>query len=95
MTQLSLDHEETSEEELLALIEAIQEKLAQDGRDAAYPGLSRSRNILKNKVRNGYANLIHHLSSDFRRLYDNRHQSDALIEMFEFACRLIKQRYNP
>ncbi|MES0872357.1 hypothetical protein [Pseudovibrio sp. SCP19] len=94
MMQLSLDHERASEEELLALIEAIQEKLAQDGRDADYPGLSKSRNILKNKARNGYANLTHHLSSDFKRLYDNRHQSDALIEMFEFACQLTEQRYS-
>ncbi|KZL18583.1 hypothetical protein PsAD2_02590 [Pseudovibrio axinellae] len=79
------------EENLLDLIEAIQRELAQDGRDTAYPGLSKSLNILKNKDRNGYGKLKHHLLSDFRRLYDNRHDNDALNRQFESACQLAEQ----
>ena len=79
------------EKKLLDLIEEIQKELAQNGRDTAYPGLSKSLKILKNRDRNGYAKLTHHLLSDFRRLYDNRHDSDALSQRFELACQLAEK----
>ncbi|WP_068082658.1 hypothetical protein [Polycladidibacter stylochi] len=82
-----------SNQELLEMVEFIHDHLNQNGYGEKYSGIIKSLNILKSRDRNGYHKVSDHLLDDFRRLYDNRHDSELLNEKFDAACKLAEKLF--
>ncbi|MCZ4283165.1 hypothetical protein O4H49_20475 [Kiloniella laminariae] len=77
--------------DLLNLLTEIKDHLCVNGQAEIYQELQKSINILISNNKSGYKNLSLYILNDFRKLYDNRHDTGILNKKFDLACKLAKQ----